>query len=262
MLTRTLSLCLVVLLVACESPSDAVDQPESPKKVTIYRDSFGTPQVVADSNRGVFYGYGYAVASDRLFQMEMLKRTAQGRVAEALGPDYLTLDSFLRTSYDHRAVGQQLAELPPEQRELLQGYADGFSARVKEVLADPTELLPAEFSAFGFLPEPWTDHDVAMAFVGSIAHRYSDFNSERDNLALLQSLEARHGKELAWRIFSASKWLLDDDSPTTVPRSEAGEAGDLPARPDYLDTLPGAQPATRLAYTCLLYTSPSPRDED
>ena len=52
-------------------------------------DAYGTPQVFADSNYGVFFGYGYAVASDRLFQMEMLKRTAQGRVAEVLGAEFL-----------------------------------------------------------------------------------------------------------------------------------------------------------------------------
>ena len=46
--------------------------------VTIYRDRYGVPQVFADSNYGVYFGYGYSVARDRLFQMEMLKRTAQG----------------------------------------------------------------------------------------------------------------------------------------------------------------------------------------
>ena len=96
-------------LVACSDKDAAkvavepVDR-ASEEQVQIYRDAYHTPHVVADSNRGVFYGYGYVVASDRLFQMEMLKRTAEGRVAEALGSEYLALDVFLRTSYDHRSV--------------------------------------------------------------------------------------------------------------------------------------------------------------
>ena len=228
---RVLSLGLAAALVGCVggSPGDAAGE-----QVTIYRDKYSTPHVVAQSNRGVFYGYGYAVASDRLFQMEMLKRTAEGRVAEALGSDYLDLDSFLRTSYDHRAVRRQLENLQAEQLEILQAYADGFNAGLEKVLASKQELLPAEFSHYDFMPEPWTAYDVAMIFVGSIAHRYSDFNSERDNLALLSDLEVRHGKAGAWRIFSASKWLLDNDSPTTVPRAGEQAPLSLLPRPAYL----------------------------
>jgi penicillin amidase len=217
-------------------------------QVTVYRDQYATPHVFAASNRGVFYGYGYVVASDRLFQMEMLRRTTQGRVAEVLGEEFLPLDVRLRTHYDHRSILPQLDALPASQREVLQAYAEGFNARVAEVLAD-TSLMPAEFVDHGFLPVKWTDYDVAMLFVGSIAHRYSDFNSERDNLALLQALEARHGRAIAWRIFNASKWLLDDDSPTTVPRSSQWRAPAVPSRPDYLGRLPlgAGQPRVALS---------------
>ncbi len=216
--------------------------------VTVYRDAYGTPHVVAGSNRGVFYGYGYAVATDRLFQMEMLRRTTQGRVAEVLGEEFLPLDVSLRTGYDHRAIASQLAALPNAEREILAAYAGGFSARVEEVLADRA-LLPAEFRDHGFLPSAWSAYDVAMLFVGSIAHRYSDFNSERDNLRLLRALESRHGRDTAWRLFNASKWLLDDASPTTVPRDENWESPPAPGRPAYLDTLPAAESQPRVALT-------------
>lgn len=244
---RIAAILSLSLLVACggTASSDGPAEHEDGEAVTIYRDSHGTPHVVADSNRGVFYGYGYAVATDRLFQMEMLRRTTQGRVAEVLGPDFVDLDRQLRTAYDHRSVHRQLAALPARQRAVLKAYAEGFNRRVDEVLARPDELLPVEFGDFDFQPSQWSDYDVAMAFVGSIAHRYSDFNSERDNLALLQYLEQRHGKADAWRIFNASKWLLDTDSPTTVPRPETSPHT-APLRPDYLDQLPPAAPEPRL----------------
>ena len=176
---------IIVLLCACNS--EAPESPQNlPEQVTIYRDAYGTPQVVADSNRGVYFGYGYAVATDRLFQMEMLKRTAEGRVAEALGEDFVELDIQLRTSYDHRSIQRQLDALPTPQLEILQAYAQGFNTRIDELTADN---LPVEFSDNDFLPQHWSAYDVAMTFVGSIAHRYSDFNSERDNLELLQQLE-------------------------------------------------------------------------
>lgn len=188
---------------------------------TIYRDQYGTPHVVAANNYGVYFGYGYAVATDRLFQMEMLRRTVEGRVAEVLGNEYLDLDKHVRTGYDHRTVSRQLTELSKQDREILDAYAAGFSQRVGEVLSEQEILLPKEFSDNGFLPEKWTDYDVAMIFIGSIIHRYSDFNSELDSLGLLTSLTKLHGAEKAQNIFDASKWLLDPSSPTTVPRENA-----------------------------------------
>ncbi len=233
---------LVPLLIGCNTGEQGTspDNIET-EQVTIYRDAYGTPQIVADSNAGVYFGYGYAVASDRLFQMEMLKRTAEGRVAEVLGQEFVELDIQLRTSYDHRSITRQLETLPPAQLEILEAYAKGFNARIDELTS---ELIPVEFNDYGFLPEHWNAYDVAMIFVGSIAHRYSDFNSERDNLELLQALEKRHDKATAWRIFNASKWLLDEDSPTTVP----GVPGALPTqeRPEYLDQLTQTNATSRV----------------
>ena len=186
-------------------------------EVAISRDVWGTPSVFAESNYGVFFGYGYAVAQDRLYQMEMLKRTTQGRVAAVLGPDYLDLDVHIRSAYDLRSLTGQLEDLAPNEYELLKGWADGFNRRIDEVLGD-REQLPVEFRHNDFLPQHWTAYDVAMIFVGAVLHRYSDFNSERDNLALLQHLRARHGDDVAQGIFDASKWLRDATSPTTAPR--------------------------------------------
>ncbi|MFT5610210.1 MAG: penicillin amidase [Arenicella sp.] len=226
-------LMIAVALSACGSESPGVSKTPDPERdakaaaqtsvetVTIYRDKYGTPQVVADSNYGVYFGYGYAVATDRLFQMEMLRRTAEGRVAEVLGSKYLDLDIHVRTAYDHRAVHRQLQQINAQDREILEAYAAGFSERVDEVLDQQATLLPKEFADFGFLPEHWSSYDVAMIFIGSIIHRYSDFNSELDSLSLLSSLTELHGLDKAQKIFDASKWLLDPSSPTTVPRKDS-----------------------------------------
>jgi penicillin amidase len=237
-------LLIALVLSACgsDSESPAVSQtPESQgdlkaaaltsaEAVTIYRDKYGTPQVVADSNYGVYFGYGYAVAADRMFQMEMLRRTAEGRVAEVLGSKYLDLDIHVRTAYDHRAVDRQLQQINAKDREILEAYAAGFSERVGEVLDQQATLLPKEFTDFGFLPEHWSSYDVAMIFIGSIIHRYSDFNSELDSLSLLSSLTELHGLDKAQKIFDASKWLLDPSSPTTVPRKESAALAITPSR--------------------------------
>jgi len=216
---------------------DATDADlERAVRLTLYRDNYGVPHVFADDNYGAYFGYGYAVATDRLFQMEMLKRTAQGRVAEVLGVDYLELDIKLRTQYDHALVRAQVDALSPRDREILEGYAAGFNARLDELEASENPGLPKPFYDYGVEPSRWSAFDVASIFVGSIAHRYADFNSERDNLAFLQAMEAEHGKEKAWDIFNGAKWLKDQTSPTTIAREGKTEINPL-ERPAYLDRL-------------------------
>ena len=72
-------------LLGCNSLANLDSDPNIQKQLTIKRDSFGTPHIYADDTYGLFYGYGYAIATDRLFQMEMSKRTGWGNVAEVLG---------------------------------------------------------------------------------------------------------------------------------------------------------------------------------
>src|SRR5689334_4535183 len=55
------------------------------EQVSIYRDEFGVPHIFAETNRGLFEGYGYAIAHDRLWQLELFRHAAQGRLAELLG---------------------------------------------------------------------------------------------------------------------------------------------------------------------------------
>ncbi|MEQ8514067.1 MAG: penicillin acylase family protein [Chromatocurvus sp.] len=209
------------LVVGVASAAETQGQELQPDRaeVRIFRDSRGVPHVFAGDNYGVFFGYGHAVAEDRLFQMEMLRRTTQGRVAEVLGPDFTALDVHTRTAYDHPSVEAQLEDLSSADLAILEGYAAGYNRRVEAVLSDP-DLLPPEFTEYDFQPRRIQPLDVVMLFVGSILHRYSDFNSELDNLALLRNLQSRHGEKRAARIFDASKWLYDASSPTTVPRED------------------------------------------
>ena len=208
--------------------------------VKIIRDGFGVPHIYADKTYGLFYGYGYAVAQDRLFQIEMIRRSAMGTVAEVLGPDYLSFDKKIRASYDLRSIKAQVAALPKERRDILDGYAAGMNAWIAEVEKAPEKWLPREYSEYGFTPSKWTAEDVAMVFVGAIAHRFSDFNTELENLAYLNDLIARHGKETGWQIFNQTNWINDPTAPTTVPGRNAGKVAETREMPTYLAGLQGS----------------------
>ncbi len=196
--------------------SFAKSQPKAPV-FEILRDSYGVPHIYAAKTYDLFFGYGYAIATDRLFQMEMAKRSFTGTVAEVLGAAYKTYDISVRSNYWPDSIRQQYAALPPKDKEIFEGYAAGFNTRVAEVLADPENLLPIQFAENDFLPQDWSAYDVIMIFIGTMCNRFSDFNSELSNAAYWEFLSNKYDQAVAWQILNQTKWVNDPASPTTVP---------------------------------------------
>ncbi|MCC7413282.1 MAG: penicillin acylase family protein [Gammaproteobacteria bacterium] len=229
--TASAGLTAAALLITLAAPVVAGE-------VEIVRDRYGVPQIYADDTYGLFFGYGHAVAEDRLFQMEMLRRTAEGTAAQVLGEDYADIDAAVRAGFRPADIHRQIAELPAEQAAVLEGYAAGMNDGIAQLQAHAGARMPREFKDYGFSPAPWSAYDVAMLFAGSIAHRFSDFNMELDNLALLRDLVQRHGKDTGWRIFDALQPLYDPASPTTVPDTpDTPVPATATPPPPYLDTL-------------------------
>lgn len=189
-------------------------------KVTIKRDTYGAPHVYADTIYGLFYGYGFAVAQDRLFQMEMAKRSTQGTVAEVLGEKFVDYDKGIRTGFSPVLILKQLEGLAPEDRDIFEGYAAGMNTCIQEVRRDPGRLLPKEFKEFGFEPQDWSAYDVAMIFVGSMCNRFGDFNTELVNLQILSNLVKMHGEARGRALFDVVKPRLSKTAPTTIPPGE------------------------------------------
>src|SRR5207244_3586057 len=85
------------------------------EEVRIYRDDFGRPHIFAKTNRGLFTAYGYALAEDRLWQLEVNRRVARGKLAEIFGagtPVPVLSDSFVRTTgYTDAELDAQFAAL-------------------------------------------------------------------------------------------------------------------------------------------------------
>ena len=67
------------------------------RPVQIERDCWGIPHISAEDDQDLFFGYGFAMAQDRLFQLDYLRRKGQGRLAEILGPDGVESDLLVRT---------------------------------------------------------------------------------------------------------------------------------------------------------------------
>ncbi|MFI5660023.1 penicillin acylase family protein [Streptomyces sp. NPDC051684] len=190
--------------------------------VTIKRDKWGAPNIYSGTTFGLFYGYGYAAAQDRLFQLDMTRRGAEGTVSEVLGADYADFDSAVRGNVDTDSVRKQYEALSSRDRDILDGYARGLNTWIDKALADRDRLLPKEYYDFGFTPKHWTGLDVAMVTVGTMAIRFSDYNAELDNLAQLRQLEAKFGTKRGREVFDQLHWKVDPKAPSTISAADGG----------------------------------------
>jgi penicillin G amidase len=161
--------------------------------VEIVRDRWGVPHIYANDDDDAYFGLGWATAQDRLFQMEMNRRLAQGRLSEVFGARTVLLDRLFRTM-DFAGGGRRvLARARPEALSAAHAYAQGVNAYVR-VLG---RRLPPEFALLriGF------DEARAEDFAGILG-----FMAWRLNLSwafdpLYERLVAKVGEERAAELF-------------------------------------------------------------
>lgn len=128
------------------------------ERITVTRDRFGIPHVNARSDAGAVFGQGFAQAHDRLFQLELFRRAAAGRLAEVFGPRALDADRFSRRLGLSALSRNDLEATSAEARGLLEAFADGVNAAVATLPA-----LPPEFAVTGAEPEPWrAEHSLLI----------------------------------------------------------------------------------------------------
>ena len=193
-------------------------QTQSHGEVTLYRDSMGVPHVFGDSSAAVMYGVGYAVAQDRLAQLELLRRGARGRRAEILGPKAVSGDQTSRDRWLGDAeLMRMYREIPHEHQLMMQSFVDGINRWIGEIQKDPEHLTPYEFKGWGIESQPWTLLDY-LAYVASLPNGRSSY--ERENQAFLDAMVARYGTRVGRQIFEDVVPLDDPDSPTTIPPGE------------------------------------------
>jgi len=129
------------------------------KPVSIIRDRNGVPHLTGPTMADLYRGLGFAHAQDRLWQMELLRRAGQGRLAEIFGEQMLEADIFLRTLDLAGHAERGYARFPAEAKELLAAYAAGVNAFLERPLGVIEQRLPPEFLVLGHKPEPWQPAD-------------------------------------------------------------------------------------------------------
>ena len=124
-------------------------------RVQVTFDGRGVPTIRAGSFQDAFRVQGYLSARERLFQMELQRRAADGLLSEILGPAALPLDRTHRVYGFHQAADAALPRLPEDERESLEAFSDGVNA-FNQSQPDRWGL---EFQLLGIRPRPWTPAD-------------------------------------------------------------------------------------------------------
>ena len=123
--------------------------------VDIRRDALGIPHIFAACDTDLFFGFGWAMAEDRLFQLDWLRRKGLGRLSEVIGEDGLEFDRVARTVGLNRIAQAEWSRLSADVQELIQAFSDGVNAQMVHC----GDNLPIEFDLLGYRPEAWSPID-------------------------------------------------------------------------------------------------------
>jgi acyl-homoserine lactone acylase PvdQ len=164
--------------------------------VTVTRDAFGVPNVHAPNDRALWKGVGFAIAQDRLVQLELFRRATEGRLAEVLGESRLESDIVARRDYyTPRELKRFLKRLPRALRARMDAYAEGVNAWIAQVAADPSKR-PLELTALNLTMTPWRPVDSAAIGVQLARTIPSGDGAEIANWEALRKLGAKRFKAL------------------------------------------------------------------
>ena len=123
--------------------------------VRVYRDGYHVPHILAGNEYDLFFAQGFVTAQDRLWQMDLRRRTAQGRLSEVFGRSALKTDSLMLMLGLKRLAQDILPTLSAESKRIYQAYADGINAYIDI----HQKKLPVEFQLLNYKPAPWRIED-------------------------------------------------------------------------------------------------------
>jgi len=149
------------------------------EEAQIHRDMWGIPHIEAKSLEDAMFLQGYATAQDRLWQLDALRRSTAGELAEVAGRAVLPMDQNARRVGYRRTADLQAAHMEPQDRALFAAYARG----VNHFMDSQRDRLPPEFVLLGYQPRPWTISDsllVALRMATDLSTSWkSDLDGER-----------------------------------------------------------------------------------
>jgi len=228
---RVCNLMIFFLIAAVALPAFGQGAP-----VQTTRDEQGTWFIEGGSLYDVFESMGYAVATDRLFQMDTFRRQARGSLselfgAEFLGSNFINGDMFIRNlMYSDDELTELFGELDEDAQTVVQAYTDGINRRINDIYGNFL-LMPFEYWAgslysyvvlelgYNMLPTPWTTNDV-LAWLAVLQRNFDPegggAQGQLDNIVLFRTWAQVYPDEYL-AMFSDVRWLNDPAAQTMIP---------------------------------------------
>lgn len=144
-----------------------ISLPELDQPVEILRDRWGVAHIYAQTVHDLFFAQGFVAAQDRLYQIEIWRRTGAGELAEILGPDYVSRDRIARLVRYRGDMAAEWASYSPQSKEIAEAFTSGINAYVERNRGN----LPIEFELLDFEPGVWKAEHVLLRVAGLLMVR-------------------------------------------------------------------------------------------
>ena len=213
-----LVLVLVWQVFAARSATDYNFQRATPSvmdEVEILFDDMAVPHIYAASEEDAMYALGYVHASERLWQMDLLRRAGAGELAALLGADMIENDRYLRTLGMREAAVRTAADFEASAPEHIQAAMSQYLAGLNAFIAEDNR--PLEYLLVGADPRPFTVRDVFCS-TGFMAYSFAIHIKTEPILDWMKHhLDAKYASDLA----------LDQAGFTRIPTAHDSVLGDI-----------------------------------
>jgi penicillin amidase len=188
--------------------------------VIVRRDAHGVPHIEAATEDDLFMAQGYVTSQDRLWQMDVLRRNANGELAEIVGPSMVRHDRMQRVLQIRNTARRIYASLLPADRVRLDDYARG----VNLFIAQHQATLPPEFKLLGYRPQPWSGVDSVSIGLTIVQMLDSHWDSKLSREAVAARL---NNPKLEADLYPVGSWR---DHPPTGEQVNQNQPRPKPAK--------------------------------
>lgn len=184
--------------------------------VRIYRDNFGIPHIYANTEEELAYGLGYAIAEDRLGQLERVRRATEGRLSNIHGPDYVNADLFMRgITGGMESFKRSFDAFDAEDKAYMQAFSEGINRYLSEI---DVKVLEKKHS-LSYKPGSWSSLDLVATSTFNFHQPILLAILEVQRVLVYKYLESKFpgkGEGMTEDLM----WLDDPDAFTTIPSEE------------------------------------------
>jgi penicillin G amidase len=158
---------LTLLFVCAALRADNVSVAGLQQPVEVLRDQWGVPHIYARNTHDLFFAQGYIAAADRLWQIDLWRRTGTGKLAEVLGPSALRRDKLARSVQYRGDWAAEWRSYGPEAKAIATAFTSGINAYIQSLKGK----RPLEFRLAGYDPGLWVPEDCVARVAGLLMTR-------------------------------------------------------------------------------------------